>query len=184
MNRSIGRRSFLKTSLALGERPSSAHPIGMTQGVRACQARHRNEFRPLGRRSTGNVLVFRGIPFAKSPVGPLRFRPPEPPDPWTGIRAATSFGPGGPQGVNPVAAVLPSSFQRRARTASTSTFSPPTRPVSGRCWSGSTAVGISPVLARNCSTTEASSSARRCGRRHAQLPSGHLRLPARPVRRR
>lgn len=53
------------------------------------------------------MLVFRGIPFAKPPVGPLRFLPPEPPDPWTGVRPATSFSPGGPQGVNPVEVVLP-----------------------------------------------------------------------------
>jgi para-nitrobenzyl esterase len=37
--------------------------------------------------------TFRGIPFAKPPVGPLRFRAPEPPDAWSGTRAALSHGP-------------------------------------------------------------------------------------------
>ncbi|OAD58669.1 Esterase E4 [Eufriesea mexicana] len=37
-------------------------------------------------------MVFRGIPFAKPPVGPLRFKDPEPPEPWTGIRNALEFG--------------------------------------------------------------------------------------------
>ncbi len=38
------------------------------------------------------VRVFRGIPFAAPPVGPLRWRPPQPPIPWTGIRPVDAFG--------------------------------------------------------------------------------------------
>ncbi|XP_069860951.1 pyrethroid hydrolase Ces2e-like [Dipodomys merriami] len=37
------------------------------------------------------VHTFLGIPFAKPPVGPLRFAPPEPPEPWSGVRDATSY---------------------------------------------------------------------------------------------
>jgi len=37
--------------------------------------------------------VFRGIPFAKPPVGPLRLRAPESPEPWTGVRQARTNGP-------------------------------------------------------------------------------------------
>jgi len=43
------------------------------------------------------VAVFRGIPFARPPVGPLRFGPPAPPERWTGARDATRFGPAASQ---------------------------------------------------------------------------------------
>src|SRR5947208_4047038 len=45
----------------------------------------------------GPLAVFRGVPFARPPVGPLRFGPPRPPEPWTGVRAATAFGPAAAQ---------------------------------------------------------------------------------------
>uniref|UniRef100_A0A8D2Q208 Carboxylic ester hydrolase n=1 Tax=Zosterops lateralis melanops TaxID=1220523 RepID=A0A8D2Q208_ZOSLA len=43
------------------------------------------------------VNVFLGIPFAKAPLGSLRFSSPEPPEPWTGLRDATSHPPLCPQ---------------------------------------------------------------------------------------
>jgi para-nitrobenzyl esterase len=45
----------------------------------------------------GGLHIFRGIPYARPPVGPLRFRPPERPDSWSGVRDATRFGPAAPQ---------------------------------------------------------------------------------------
>jgi carboxylesterase type B len=41
--------------------------------------------------------VFRGIPFAAAPFGPNRFRPPVPPEPWTGVRPAVEAGLAAPQ---------------------------------------------------------------------------------------
>ena len=35
--------------------------------------------------------IYRGIPYAKPPVGELRFHAPEPPEPWEGIYAADTF---------------------------------------------------------------------------------------------
>jgi para-nitrobenzyl esterase len=49
-----------------------------------------------GYRQNG-TSIFKGVPYAASPVGILRFRPPRPPQPWTVVRDATLFGPAVPQ---------------------------------------------------------------------------------------
>jgi para-nitrobenzyl esterase len=38
------------------------------------------------------VVSFKGIPFASPPVGPLRWKPPQPPAPWTTVRPSTDYG--------------------------------------------------------------------------------------------
>ena len=48
-----------------------------------------------------SVPVFRGIPYAKPPVGALRWRAPEPHPAWKGTRSARRYGPAAPQ-VGPV----------------------------------------------------------------------------------
>jgi para-nitrobenzyl esterase len=39
----------------------------------------------------GSVLSWKGIPFAASPVGPLRWRAPQPAKDWTGVRPAKAY---------------------------------------------------------------------------------------------
>ena len=43
------------------------------------------------------VHVFRGIPYARPPVRDLRWKPPQPAAPWSGIRECTAFSSAAPQ---------------------------------------------------------------------------------------
>ncbi|MBI3949174.1 MAG: carboxylesterase family protein [Acidobacteria bacterium] len=46
-------------------------------------------------------IAFRGISYAAAPVGDLRWRAPQPPQPWQGVRDALTFGEPCPQFANP-----------------------------------------------------------------------------------
>jgi para-nitrobenzyl esterase len=46
----------------------------------------------------GKVRSFKGIPYAAPPVGPLRWKEPQPVVPWSGVRKAVDFGPRAMQG--------------------------------------------------------------------------------------
>src|SRR5688500_11969227 len=47
--------------------------------------------------TNGDVVEFRGVPYARPPVGHLRFAPPRPVESWTGVREAVENGPVAPQ---------------------------------------------------------------------------------------
>nr|WP_320058146.1 carboxylesterase family protein [uncultured Bacteroides sp.] len=47
------------------------------------------------------LTIYKGIPFAAPPVGDLRWRAPQLPAKWAGIKQATKFAPGPMQGGNP-----------------------------------------------------------------------------------
>ena len=44
------------------------------------------------------VGEFKGIPFAAAPIGDLRWKAPQPPKPWPGVRKTVAFGPACVQG--------------------------------------------------------------------------------------
>lgn len=69
-----------------GSIPSGAAQLGRTIRTQAGVVRGEP-------RDAGGVLAFKGIPYAAPPVGPLRWRAPRPPTPWTGVRDALAFGP-------------------------------------------------------------------------------------------
>jgi para-nitrobenzyl esterase len=45
------------------------------------------------RSGDGLVHIYRGVPYARPPIGDLRWRPPQPAAPWEGSRAAEAFAP-------------------------------------------------------------------------------------------
>ncbi|HKP60105.1 MAG TPA: carboxylesterase family protein [Polyangiales bacterium] len=53
--------------------------------------------RVAGELANGPSYVFRGIPYARPPLGRLRFRAPEAPEAWQGVREAVRFGAAAPQ---------------------------------------------------------------------------------------
>ena len=68
----------------------------------AVRARARTAAEPLDVRVDGGtvrggvergVIAFKGIPYAAPPVGDLRWAPPQPVKPWTGVRPARHFAP-------------------------------------------------------------------------------------------
>jgi para-nitrobenzyl esterase len=54
----------------------------------------------LAGKTTGASCEYLGVPYAKPPVGPLRFAAPEPAPPWQGVREATAFGAACIQGMD------------------------------------------------------------------------------------
>jgi para-nitrobenzyl esterase len=64
---------------------------------------------PLGQlrgRLEGQIVAFRGVPYAGPPVGTLRFASPTPIGSWLGVRDATANGPIPPQAPSRAAAVM------------------------------------------------------------------------------
>ncbi|MDQ8200879.1 carboxylesterase family protein [Pelagicoccus enzymogenes] len=62
--------------------PSQASQVKVTGGIVEGEAS-----------PDGEVLSFKGIPYAAPPVGDLRWKRPQPVRPWQGVRDATKFGP-------------------------------------------------------------------------------------------
>ncbi len=57
--------------------------------------------------ASGPVLAFRGVPYARPPVGRLRLRRPEPSEPWSGVADAAAFGAASLQNAPPAIGLFP-----------------------------------------------------------------------------
>ncbi len=73
--------AFAVLAAPVAGRPATLEPAARTESGQV-----------QGRR-THNADVFKGIPYAAAPVGPLRWTSPRPARAWTGVRAADQFGP-------------------------------------------------------------------------------------------
>lgn len=73
---------FLLLITASGLSAQLPDPLLITDGLIAGEAANNSD-----------VMVYRGIPFAAPPVANNRWRPPQPPASWSGVRNATEFGP-------------------------------------------------------------------------------------------
>ncbi|KAF2414892.1 carboxylesterase [Microbacterium sp. B35-04] len=76
-----------------------------------------------GEPGAGGSAAFLGIPFAKPPVGPLRFAAPEPAEPWTGVRDALEFGPTAQRG-DPGVTLIPEPSIPGEATLNVNVFTP------------------------------------------------------------
>lgn len=84
----LNRREFLSTS--------SAAAVGLAveckaRGATAASVVVETSLGRLEGKRAGNTIAFLGVPFAEPPIGPLRFRPPRPARPWSGVRSADSY---------------------------------------------------------------------------------------------
>lgn len=80
----------MEAVLDFDSRTDSGTPLSVTIDAGTIEGTH-----------NAGVAHFLGIPYAAAPVGPHRFRPPAPVEPWSGTRSAHDFGPTAPKGAYP-----------------------------------------------------------------------------------
>ena len=90
---SAGRRTAWRLALGAALLATPAAPTAARAQAGAPRPVRISTGLVVGLVAPGGIREFRGIPFAAPPVGPLRWRAPEPVAPWRGVRDATHFGP-------------------------------------------------------------------------------------------
>ena len=93
----------LAPAIAEHEQLSTAVDVLAAEGNVAPRPVPRSAARPATRAvpepDASGVRVYKGIPYAAPPIGPLRWRPPESVAAWTGVRPTQDFGAHSVQGV-------------------------------------------------------------------------------------
>jgi para-nitrobenzyl esterase len=87
-SKSFSRRAFL-FGAALAAIAQRTRPLRALASIETTTLQ--TPLGPLQGEGSRGVRVFRGVPFAEPPVGPLRFRPTVPVKPWTTVCDATHF---------------------------------------------------------------------------------------------
>jgi para-nitrobenzyl esterase len=64
--------------------------VGATAGATTVRATEFGQIEGIVE-ADGNTVSWRGVPFAKPPVGTLRWQPTQAPDPWTGVRSSKDY---------------------------------------------------------------------------------------------
>lgn len=67
--------------------------VGFAQSIDSANLRVTTASGTLEGTYDSGIRIFRGVPFARPPVGELRWREPQPVQPWEGVRKADNFGP-------------------------------------------------------------------------------------------
>ncbi|MFI8321799.1 carboxylesterase/lipase family protein [Streptomyces sp. NPDC085529] len=84
-----------------------------------------------GERRADGTYRFLGIPYAKPPVGELRFAAPEPPEPWTEPLDATAYGPTAQRRPFAEVTTIPEPCVPGAGVLNLNVFTPDTAPAEG-----------------------------------------------------
>jgi hypothetical protein len=75
--------------------------VGLAYGLSGSAPTANDIVRVEGGQISGSVVdgvrSYKGIPFAAAPVGDLRWKAPQPPPAWEGVRECNEFGPDCPQ---------------------------------------------------------------------------------------
>jgi para-nitrobenzyl esterase len=91
------RRDGVAAALLLSLVLSAATASGRERGDSAPLIVATDSGQVRGSTNAEDVSAFRGIPYARAPVGELRWRAPQPAQSWPAVRDATQFGAGCPQ---------------------------------------------------------------------------------------
>ena len=95
----LDRRSFFRQSSALLAAAQAGSFGRLALGADTADAIAETSYGKVRGTVSGDIKIFKGIPYGGTTGGKNRFMPPVKPVAWTGVRDALAFGPTAPQTV-------------------------------------------------------------------------------------